>query len=201
MCLESVESGRWGQCHSRPPRWTGWEPCRTTGDLWPSADPREDSRTARSTGGRDTEVPAPLAPRAPSSTRRIVWALSAVTKPCTGGVAAVWWLSHVRLFVTPRTATSQASLSFTSSRSLLKLTTISFSVNLFSPPPDLCSVRVFSDWSLNYRNVSSRRCGGYKAKIRMPARWVAGEDSSCFEGASLSGCPHGVEGGDLYPFR
>ena len=42
----------------------------------------------------------------------------------------------------------QASLSFTTSRRLLKLTTISSSVTPFSPTPDLCSVGVFSnDWA------------------------------------------------------
>ena len=52
--------------------------------------------------------------------------------------SSVQLLSHVRLFATPRTATHQASLSITNSRSLLKLMSIKLvmpSNHLMSPSP------------------------------------------------------------------
>ena len=70
---------------------------------------------------------------------------------------SVQLLSHVQLFVTPWTATRQASLSITNSRSLLKLTSIELVMpsNYFilcRPlllPPSICpSIRVFSNVSV-----------------------------------------------------
>ena len=74
---------------------------------------------------------------------------------CTivGGFSSVQSLSHVRLFVTPWTAACQASLSITSSRSLLKLMSIEsvmpsnhliLCCPLFLPPSIFPSIRVFS---------------------------------------------------------
>ena len=71
-------------------------------------------------------------------------------------VVAVQVLSHVRLFATPWTAARQASLSFTTSRSLLKLMSIQSMIP--SNHPILCrpllllpsifpSIRVFSSES------------------------------------------------------
>ena len=66
-------------------------------------------------------------------------------------------LSHVRLFVTPWTAACQASLSITSSRSLLKLTSIGSVMPsshvilcrpLLLPPSIFHSIRVFSNESV-----------------------------------------------------
>ena len=66
-------------------------------------------------------------------------------------------LSHVRLFVTPWTAACQASLSITSSRSLLKLTSIGSVMPsshvilcrpLLLPPSIFPSIRVFSNESV-----------------------------------------------------
>ena len=63
-------------------------------------------------------------------------------------------LSRVRLFATPRTAPRQASLSFTNSRSLLKLTSIESVMSsnhltlchpLLLPPSIFSSIRVFSN--------------------------------------------------------
>ena len=68
----------------------------------------------------------------------------------------VWSLSHVRLFETPWTAALQASLTFTMSRSLLKLMSIESVVpsnhlilchSLLLPPSIFLSVRVFSSES------------------------------------------------------
>ena len=66
-------------------------------------------------------------------------------------------LGHVRLFVTPWTAACQASLSITSSRSLLKLTSIGSVMPsshvilcrpLLLPPSIFPSIRVFSNESV-----------------------------------------------------
>ena len=71
-------------------------------------------------------------------------------------VTVVQWLSPVRLFATPWTATHQASLSFTVSRSLLKLISTesvmpSNSLILYHPllllPSIFPSIRVFSNES------------------------------------------------------
>ena len=63
-------------------------------------------------------------------------------------VAVVQWLSHVQLFVTPRTAAWQASLSFTSFQSLLKLMCVESvmpSNNLFLCYPLLLLLSIFSN--------------------------------------------------------
>ena len=69
---------------------------------------------------------------------------------------SVQWLSPVQLFVTPRTAAHQASLTITSSRSLLKLMSIKsvmpsnqliFCHPLFLPHSIFPSIRVFSNAS------------------------------------------------------
>ena len=71
-------------------------------------------------------------------------------------VAVVQSLSRVQLFVTPRTAARQASLSFTISPSLLKLTSIESVMPsnhlilchlLLLPPSIFLSIRVFSNMS------------------------------------------------------
>ena len=68
-------------------------------------------------------------------------------------------LSHVRLFVTPWTAACQASLSITSSPSLLKLMSIELVMPsnhlilccpLLLPPSIFPSIRVFSNESVLY---------------------------------------------------
>ena len=72
-------------------------------------------------------------------------------------VSSVQSLSHVRLFVTPRTAACQASLSITNSRSLLKLTSIKLVMPschlilcrpLLLQPSIFPSIRVFSNESV-----------------------------------------------------
>ena len=69
------------------------------------------------------------------------------------GLIVVWLLSHIRLFATPRTATRQASLSFTIYQSLLKLMSIELVMpsnhlilccSLLLLPSILPSIRVFS---------------------------------------------------------
>ena len=74
-------------------------------------------------------------------------------QPCSFVTFVVWYLSHVRLFVTPWTADYQASLSFTISWSLLKLMSIELvmpSNHLILSRPLLLpsvfpSIRVFSN--------------------------------------------------------
>ena len=70
---------------------------------------------------------------------------------------SVQLLSHVRLFVTPRTAACQASLSITNSRRLLKLMSIEsvmpsnhliLCLPLLLPPPIFPSIRVFPNESV-----------------------------------------------------
>ena len=94
--------------------------------------------------------------------------------------SSVQSLSSVRLFVTPRTATYQASLSITNSRSLLKLVSIqsvmpSNHLILYRPllllPSILPSIRVFSNesvlhirwpkyWSLSFSISPSNEYSG-----------------------------------------
>ena len=81
-------------------------------------------------------------------------------------VAVVQSLSHVQLFVTPRTAAWQASLSFTSFQSLLKLMCIESvmpSNNLFLCYPLLLLLSMFSNTS-----VFSNELG---LCIRWPKYW------------------------------
>ena len=70
--------------------------------------------------------------------------------------SSVYSLSHVQLFVTPRTAACQASLSITNSQSLLKLKSIESVMTsnhlilccpLLLPPSIFPSIRVFSNES------------------------------------------------------
>ena len=76
--------------------------------------------------------------------------------PTTETFSSVQSLSHVQLFVTPRSAAHQASLSFTTSRSLVKLMSIALVMPsnhlipchpLFLPPSSFPSIRVFSNES------------------------------------------------------
>ena len=71
--------------------------------------------------------------------------------------SSVQSLSHVRLFATPRTAASQASLSITNSQSLLKLLSIELVIPsnhlilchpLLFPPSIFPSIRIFSNESV-----------------------------------------------------
>ena len=88
------------------------------------------------------------------------------TKASFSTIAVVQLLSHVRLFATPWTAPRQASLSFTNSRSLLKLTSIesvvpSIHLILYCPLPLLPSIfpgtRVSSNESaLQYHGDTQR---------------------------------------------
>ena len=98
----------------------------------------------------------------------------------TSAVVVVESLSHVRLFVTPWTATCQASLSFTIFWSLLKLMSIEtvmpsnhliFYCPLHLPPSIFPSIRVFSDesvlcirwpkyWSFSFSISSSNEYSG-----------------------------------------
>ena len=75
---------------------------------------------------------------------------------CSGLNVVVQWLSHVQLIVAPWTAVHQASLSFTISWSLLKLTSIEsvmpsshliLGCPLLLPPSIFPSIRVFSNES------------------------------------------------------
>ena len=85
-------------------------------------------------------------------------------------LVAVQSLSHVRLFVTPWAAARQASLSFTISRSLLKLRSIESVMPsnhlilcraLLLPPSIFPSIRVFSNESmLNYVEERMEDTGG-----------------------------------------
>ena len=80
-----------------------------------------------------------------------------------GCVVVVQSLSHVRLFVTPWNAACQASLSFTSSWSLLKLMSIEsvmpsnhliFCLPLLLLPSIFPSIRIFSNESGSSHQVS-----------------------------------------------
>ena len=79
---------------------------------------------------------------------------SATGKPTFSRFSSVQSLSPVRLFVTPRTAARQATLSITNSRSLLKLTSIKFMMpsnylilccSLLLWPSNFPSIGVFSN--------------------------------------------------------
>ena len=78
------------------------------------------------------------------------------TPPLMGPFSAVQLLSHIWLFATPWTATCQASLSFTISRSLLKLMSIKSVMPsnhlilcpLLLLPSILSSIRIFSNQSV-----------------------------------------------------
>ena len=84
---------------------------------------------------------------------RVLW-MSCLALP----IVVVQSLSHVQLFVTPRTATCQAGLSFTISHSLLKfmpiespwcyLTISSSTTPLFLLPSIFPSIKVFSSESV-----------------------------------------------------
>ena len=93
---------------------------------------------------------------------------------------SVQLLSHIRLFVTPWTAASQASLSITNSQSLLKLMSFESVMTsnhltlchpLLLPPSIFPSIRVFSnesalrirwpnDWSFRFNISPSNKCSG-----------------------------------------
>ena len=66
--------------------------------------------------------------------------------------SSVQWLSHVRLFGTPWTATCQASMSITTSRGLLKLMSIESVMPsnhlILCRPLLLLSIMVLSNWSV-----------------------------------------------------
>ena len=99
---------------------------------------------------------------------------------CVCICASVQLLSRVQLFATPWTAACQASLSITSSRSLLKLTSIESVMPsdhlilchlLLLPPSIFPSIRVFSyesvlpirwpkDWNLSVSNSPSNEYSG-----------------------------------------
>ena len=81
--------------------------------------------------------------------------------------SSVQSLSHVRLFATPWTAACQASLSITSSLSLLKLTSIESVMTsnhlilchpLLLPPPIFPSIRVFSNQTIVLKIGSMMYC-------------------------------------------
>ena len=105
--------------------------------------------------------------------RGTVWLL--VESYCSPVVVQL--LSHVPFFVTPWTAAHQASLSFTVSRSLLKLMSIesvmpSNHLILFSPPAFIFpSIRVFpsesvlcikwpKDWTFSFNMIPSNEYSG-----------------------------------------
>ena len=83
-----------------------------------------------------------------------LWVVACCCNEGGGCCSVVGLLSHVRLFATPWTAARQASLSFTNSRSLLKLMSIEsvmLSIHLvLSSPSSLLSVfpsvRIFFNW-------------------------------------------------------
>ena len=88
--------------------------------------------------------------------------------------SSVQSLSHVRLFATPWTAACQASLSFTISRSLLKLMSVESMMPsnhlilccpLLFPPSLFASIRVFSNESVLH--------------IRWPKYWSFSFSISC----------------------
>ena len=80
-------------------------------------------------------------------------------------IVVVQLLSHVRLFVTPGTAACQASLSFTVSRSLLKL--MSIKSVMPSNHPILCCPLLLPSVFLSIRVFSSESV----LRIRWPKNW------------------------------
>ena len=96
--------------------------------------------------------------------------------------SSVQSLSHVRLFATPWTATHQASLSITSSRSLLKLMSIESVMPsnhlilchpLLLPPSIFPSIRVFS-------NESVLHIGGQSIAVSASASVLPMNIQDCF---------------------
>ena len=95
----------------------------------------------------NTKAPSPsLSPRQPPPS----------ILQCSGNMTPVHLLSRVQLFMTPGTATHQASLAITNSRSSLKLTSIELVIPsnrlilchlLLLPPSIFPSIRVFSNES------------------------------------------------------
>ena len=113
--------------------------------------------------------------------------MSVYDKPHKYPFSSVQSLSYVRLFVTPRIAARQASLSITISRNSLRLTSI-VSVMLFSHlilglplllmPPIPHSIRVFSNesiihmrwpkyWSFSFSIIPSKEIQGW-----CPSEWI-----------------------------
>ena len=109
--------------------------------------------------------------------------------PSKAQFSSVQSLSHVRLFATPWTAACQASLSFTNSRSLLKLTSIEsvmpsthliLCCPLRLPPSIFPSIRVLSnesvllirwpkDWSFSFSISPSNE---YSGLISFRMHWL-----------------------------
>ena len=86
-----------------------------------------------------------------------MWELNSCNRDCMASVSSVQSLSSVQLFETPWTAACQASLSITSSWSLLKLMSIELVMPLnhlilchplLLPPSIFPSIRVFSNESV-----------------------------------------------------
>ena len=75
------------------------------------------------------------------------------------GFSSVQSLSRVRLFATPWTAASQASLSITNSQSLLLLPSIFPSIRVFSSESVL-HIRWPKYWSFSFRISPSSECSG-----------------------------------------
>ena len=105
---------------------------------------------------------------------------------CISTLSSVQLLSRVRLFATPWTAPRQASLSFTNSWSLLRLTSIELVMPsnhlilcrpLLLPPSIFPSIRVFSNESLlhirwpNYWSFSISPSNEYSGLISFRMDW------------------------------
>ena len=105
---------------------------------------------------------------------------------CISTLSSVQLLSCVRLFATPWTAARQASLSFTNSWSLLRLTSIELVMPsnhlilccpLLLPPSIFPSIRVFSNESLlhirwpNYWSFSISPSNEYSGLISFRMDW------------------------------
>ena len=109
------------------------------------------------------------------------------------GFSSVQFFSHVQLFVTPRTAAPQASLSITNSQSLLKLTSIksvmaSNHLILCHPllflPSIFPSIRVFpsesvlcirwpKDWSFSFSISPSNEYSGLTGLISLQSKGLS----------------------------